>query len=163
MLVFFPVLAESESESESESEAESEVVSEAESEAESESEPEGESEPDIDPEPRASGQGVTSYTPRGEFHAMDCTDMVIGMARGDSSRIFDYYTRDRSTPRLDTFWGGSNDLTAALGFEEDGETTILFRKKLTATGKSDHDIVNEAMHVIWAIGQEPEDYYHSPK
>lgn len=36
----------------------------------------------------------------------------------------------RSTPRLDTFWGGKNDLTAAMGFEKDGVTTILFRKKL---------------------------------
>jgi hypothetical protein len=36
----------------------------------------------------------------------------------------------RSTPRFDTFWGGKNDLTAAMGFEKDGVTTILFRKKL---------------------------------
>jgi hypothetical protein len=36
----------------------------------------------------------------------------------------------RSTPRFDTFWGGKNDLTAAMGFEKDGITTILFRKKL---------------------------------
>ena len=64
---------------------------------------------------------------RGEFHAMDCTDMVIGMANGDSSRIWDYYTRDRSTPRRDTYWGGSNDLTAAAGWERDGETIIMFR------------------------------------
>ena len=46
-------------------------------------------------EPEVQGKGVTSYTPKGEFHAMDCTDMVIGMARGDASRIWDYYTRDR--------------------------------------------------------------------
>jgi hypothetical protein len=36
----------------------------------------------------------------------------------------------RSTPRVDTFWGGKNDLTAAMGYEKDGITTILFRKKL---------------------------------
>ena len=46
-------------------------------------------------EPEVKGKGVTSYTPKGEFHAMDCVDMVIGMARGDASRIWDYYTRDR--------------------------------------------------------------------
>jgi len=61
---------------------------------------------------------------------MDCTDIVIGMARGSSSRVWDYYTRDRATPRFDTFWGGKNDLTAAMGFERDGVTTIVFRKKL---------------------------------
>lgn len=73
---------------------------------------------------------LNPYTPRHDFNAMDCTDIVIGMARGTVSRIWDYYTRDRSTPRLDTFWGGKNDLTAALGFEKDGVTTILFRKRL---------------------------------
>lgn len=35
------------------------------------------------------------YTPRHDFNPMDCTDMVIGMARGTASRIWDYYTRDR--------------------------------------------------------------------
>ena len=36
---------------------------------------------------------------------MDCTDIVIGTAKGEYSRIADYYTRDRSTPRLDSFFG----------------------------------------------------------
>lgn len=36
----------------------------------------------------------------------------------------------RSTPRLDGYWGGKNDLIAAIGFEKDGVTTIAFRKKL---------------------------------
>lgn len=112
---------------------------------------------------------------------MDCTDIVIGMARGTTSRIWDYYTRDRSTPRLDTFWGGKNDLTAAMGFEKDGITTILFRKKLIgklknnsipqtfkclfflATEPTDHSIENDLMHVIWARGQETGQYNHFPK
>ena len=71
--------------------------------------------------------GAPPFAPRGEFHAMDCVDMVIGTARGGTSRIFDYYTRDRSTPRPDEFWGGQDDLTAAVGWERDGETTVLFR------------------------------------
>ena len=64
---------------------------------------------------------------------------------------------------MDSFWGGTDDLTGALGFERDGETTIVFRKKLKGNSFSDQDIVNDEMHVIWAIGQEPENYYHSPK
>ena len=68
------------------------------------------------------------------------------------SRIWDYYTRDRSTPKRDTVWGGSNDLTAAAGWERDGETVIMFRKKLKGNGFTDHDIVDENMHVIWAVG-----------
>ena len=119
----------------------------------------------ISPEPAPKGKDVTNFTPKGDFHAMDCTDMVVGMARGSATRVFDYYTRDRSTPRRDdTFWGGNNDLTAAVGFERDGETTILFRKKLDATsGFSDASIGNEELHVIWAIGQEPENYFHAPR
>jgi hypothetical protein len=35
------------------------------------------------------------YAPRHDFNAMDCTDIVIGSARGTTSRIWDYYTRDR--------------------------------------------------------------------
>ena len=64
---------------------------------------------------------------------MDCTDMVIGSARGMRSRVGDYYTRDRSTPLHDEVYGGTQSLTAALGFEENGYTTILFRKKIQGT------------------------------
>lgn len=84
---------------------------------------------------------------------MDCTDIIIGSARGKTSRVWDYYTRDRSTPRLDTFFGGKSDLTATGGFEENGVTIIMFRKKLEADHESDHTIVNDLMTVIWARGQ----------
>ncbi|KAL1129683.1 hypothetical protein AAG570_012628 [Ranatra chinensis] len=108
------------------------------------------------------GEVLGPYTPRHDFNAMDCTDMVIGTARGMTFRIWDYYTRDRSTPRVDTFWGGKNDLTAAMGFEKDGVTTILFRKKLIATEPTDHSIENAMMHIIWARGQEIGNYVHVP-
>jgi len=62
---------------------------------------------------------------------MDCTDIIIGAARGERSRIGDYYTRDRASPRSDAFYGGGkNSLTAAIGQEKRGATTILFRRKL---------------------------------
>lgn len=35
------------------------------------------------------------YVPRGDFSGMDCSDIIIGMAKGNYSRIGDYYTRDR--------------------------------------------------------------------
>ena len=51
---------------------------EAESEPASEPEPATEPEPSTEPEPAAEPavEGATSWTPRGDFHAMDCTDMV---------------------------------------------------------------------------------------
>nr|CAD7442476.1 unnamed protein product [Timema bartmani] len=53
------------------------------------------------------------YTPIHDFHAMDCTDIIIGSAR--------------------------------------------------ATEPTDHSIERDLMHVIWAQGQEPNKYVHSPK
>jgi hypothetical protein len=66
---------------------------------------------------------------------MDCMDLVVGTARGSYSRIADYYTRDRSAPRFDSFYGGEDSLTAAIGDEVDGYTRILFRRKLQGTVK----------------------------
>ena len=51
-----------------------------------------------------------------DFHAMDCTDIVIGVARGEAGSISDFYTRDRSTPRRDTFWVSSFILPAEINY-----------------------------------------------
>ncbi|KAK4296451.1 hypothetical protein Pmani_031050 [Petrolisthes manimaculis] len=144
-------------EPEPEAEAEAEAESKAEPEAEAEAEAEAESEPESEPL-----SGDSPFVPKLDFHAMDCTDIVIGAAQGNLYLIEDYYTRDRSTPRVDEFWGGESSLTAALGWEEDGVTTILFRRKLEATHPTDHPIKDELTHVIWAKGQEPGRYIHSP-
>ena len=81
------------------------------------------------------------------MHAMDCTDIVIGTARGNQYRIFDYYTRDRSTPRMDEFYGGSQSLTAAVGKEENGITTIIFRKPLSAGELSYSQLLLHVVHI----------------
>ena len=93
---------------------------------------------------------------------MDCTDIVIGTAKGSMSRVGDYYTRDRSTPRHDSIYGGKYDLTSTGGFEVDGVTTIIFRKKLSASEPTDHSIEDDLMNVIWARGQEEGKYVHFP-
>lgn len=61
---------------------------------------------------------------------MDCTDIVIGVARGNQYRVIDYYTRDRATPRSDEFYGGVDSLTGAIASEEDGMTIVKWRKTL---------------------------------
>lgn len=93
---------------------------------------------------------------------MDCTDIIIGTARGMTYRIGDYYTRDRSTPRQDTFWGGTDSLTGAMGYEKDGVTTIMFRRSLASDEPTDYEIRDAGMQVIWAKGQEPGKYVHRP-
>ena len=94
MIQLFAAYPEAEAESEAESGAESEAEAGAESEAESEAEAGAEAESETSAVAKKSSSFV-GYTPRGDFNPMDCNDMVIGMARGDTSRVFDYYTRDR--------------------------------------------------------------------
>ncbi|KAL9702958.1 hypothetical protein quinque_006476 [Culex quinquefasciatus] len=77
---------------------------------------------------------------------MDCTDIVIETAHWKTHRVWDYYIRDRSTPRVDAFWGGKSDLTETGGFEGEGTTTIVFRRKLAANEPTDHSIVNDLVH-----------------
>lgn len=86
-------------------------------------------------------------------HPMDCMDMVIGSARGNTFRLFDYYSRDRSTPRMDSFFGGVDSLTAAVGSETNGVTTLRWRRKLTGDGPADHNITDAVHDVIYAYGQ----------
>nr|CAB3262519.1 uncharacterized protein LOC100180169 [Phallusia mammillata] len=94
---------------------------------------------------------------------MDCVDVVIGSVKDSLHRVQDMYTRDRSTPRADNFYGGSDDITGSAGSQVDGFTTIAFRKRLQATHGSDHPIENLLTHVIWAMGQSIDQYFHSPR
>ncbi|XP_046972493.1 uncharacterized protein LOC124539236 [Vanessa cardui] len=170
----------SEPEPSPEPKSEPEPSPEPKSEPEPSPEPKSEPEPFPNPEPEPNAEvdseyllvkGFTEesgyfpsheYVPKFDFNPMDCTDIVIGTAKGNYHRVLDYYTRDRSTPRVDTFWGGHDDITAASGFEENGVTTIMFRKKIKAKEPSDHSFVDDLMHVIWARGQEYGHYIHSP-
>ena len=104
-----------------------------------------------------------------DFHGMDCTDIVLGSVRdGSYTRVLDYYTRDRSTPRYDSVFGGKDDITGAAGKEQDGRTVIVFRKKTLATHETDHPFQGE-LHFIWAHGRNDLDFfgddelkYHGP-
>ena len=52
-------------------------------------------------------------------------------------------------------------MTAAIGWEEDGVTTVMFRKPVTGSrdaGKSDHDFYG-LLKIIWAYGQSGVDFY----
>ncbi|XP_050401897.1 uncharacterized protein LOC130010296 [Patella vulgata] len=158
------------------------AASEPEPEYTAEPETHGEPEPTVEPEGEPEGGGgncpatvpAPGYSAGGGFrgtsdttggnvgHPMDCTDIIIGSANGQLSRVGDYYTRDRSTPKRDVEFGQTESLTAAIGFEENGETTILFRRKLIATERADYTIADALMHVIWAKGQDETNYIHRP-
>ena len=108
-------------------------------------------------------EAIKKYTPKFEFHDMDCTDIVIGTAKGNLGRVVDSYTRDRSTPLDDDQYGGGNDLTAAMAYEDEEGTVMMFRKPLQATHPSDQSIEEGLMHVIWAHGQTFGQYSHAPR
>lgn len=80
---------------------------------------------------------------------MDCTDIVIGSAIGDMSRIGDYYTVSRATPRQDSFYGGEDSLSAAVGWEENGVTTVMFRKPLKGTFIYSNDQLVMRLKCCW--------------
>ena len=65
------------------------------------------------------------------LHPMDCTDIILGSARGEQYRVYDYYTRDRGQPWKDDFYNGEDSITAAVGKEEDGYTYMKWRRLLT--------------------------------
>jgi len=127
----------------SEPEPEPEPTSEPEPEPEPEPTSEPEPEPETGPEPEPEPNGIPiiyiytifnshDFSDNSNLHPMDCVDIVVGAAREKQSRILDYYTRDRSTPRTDDFYGGRDSLTAAVGMERDGMTYIKFRRRLDA-------------------------------
>ncbi len=144
--------AKAEAEAEAEAESEGYAEGEAEGEAESEAEAEAEGEAESEGEARYLVDKTNKYTPKGAMHEMDCADIVIGMARGSAGRVFDAYTRDRSTPMPDALYGGKDDLTAAIGYEDGDMTTIAFRRKFKADEPTDYPI-DGLFEVIWAHGQ----------
>ena len=77
--------------------------------------------------------------------------------------IFILYCKhpDRSTPRRDKVYGGQDDLTAAIGWEQDGVTTVMFRKPASGaedSGKQDHNFGGQ-LTLIWAYGQTGVEFY----
>ncbi|XP_021958125.1 uncharacterized protein LOC110854037 [Folsomia candida] len=111
------------------------------------------------PAPQQTSISQPSFTPsewaaKDPFTPMDCSDIIVGSARGNYHRIRDTYSRGRHTPLPDYIWGGRDDLIGAVGWEQYGVTTLAFRRRMDAADGPDHPIRGD-MQVIWARGQEP--------
>ena len=96
---------------------------------------------------------------RRQLHPMDCQDIIIGKARGDLSNVGDYYTRDQSTPKRDEFYGGKNDLKAAIGWEQSGKTTIMFQKPINSDDAHTDNGFKSDITLIWAYGEPDDSFY----
>lgn len=122
--------------------------------------PEGEpAAPEPEPEGTPEPEGEAAAT----LHPMDCQDVVTISAVGNRHRILDSYTRDRSTPRPDSFYDGRDDLTAAAAKRVDGVLHAIFRRKLVSTDKADHTFTDTNFRFIWARGQDPKRFFHNPQ
>ncbi|ELU07299.1 hypothetical protein CAPTEDRAFT_222245 [Capitella teleta] len=136
-------------------------------------EPDGEPTGEPDGEPTGEPDGEPDEEPDGEptnegadpnLHEMDCIDVTIGLAKKNLHQVRDYYTPDRSTPRLDEEYGGTQSLSAAIASQQGDTLTMIFRRKLKATEPSDYSIdQGKNMHVVWARGQTELEYHHSPR
>ncbi|VDM93706.1 unnamed protein product, partial [Onchocerca ochengi] len=86
-------------------------------------------------------------------HSMDCLDIVIGLINdNDISNVRDYYSFSQLTPLPDEFFGGQDSLTSAIAYQQDGITTVIFRKPLEASDQADRTISSKETTVIWAKG-----------
>uniref|UniRef100_A0A0M3HYW6 EGF-like domain-containing protein n=1 Tax=Ascaris lumbricoides TaxID=6252 RepID=A0A0M3HYW6_ASCLU len=97
------------------------------------------------------------------LHPMDCTDIVTGAVVEGRSRINDMYTRDRSTPLVDTLLDGEESFSAAYGIEQDGRTIIMFRRRIAEIEPSDHPLGPGKLFVIYAKGQTSDALMHVSK
>uniref|UniRef100_A0A0R3S1G0 DOMON domain-containing protein n=1 Tax=Elaeophora elaphi TaxID=1147741 RepID=A0A0R3S1G0_9BILA len=155
------------------------LKTESESVLESEPEPEPEPKPEtstdfsvdtlVDISKPESEQWVTSVTkepkPKAEItpqlkeeknekaeDAMDCLDMVIGMMINGVSQVRDYYSLSQIALQPDEFFGGQDSLTSATVYQQDGITTVVFRKPLRASDQADRTISPKETIVVWAKG-----------
>lgn len=71
-------------------------------------------------------------------HPMDCFDMVIGMMIDGMSQVRDYYSVSHIMPQPDEFFGGKDSLASATAYQQDGVTTIVFRKPLKGESYQDN-------------------------
>uniref|UniRef100_A0A915PXC5 DOMON domain-containing protein n=1 Tax=Setaria digitata TaxID=48799 RepID=A0A915PXC5_9BILA len=126
-------------------------------------EPGPESEPEPEPEPlpvsvstRHKPESIVQESEEGKDEdgeeSVDCLDIVIGSVIDGVSQIRDYYSFSQITPKPDEFFGGQDSLTSAAAYQQDGITTVIFRKPLQASDKTDRTLSPEETIVIWAKG-----------
>jgi len=99
---------------------------------------------------------------RYQLHHMDCSDIVFASEHEGRHRVVDMYTRDRSTPQADTWYNGTDDLTAAVATRVDGILHVRFRRNLTSADPTDHGFSDIPFRLNWARGQTPTQFWHMP-
>ena len=97
-------------------------------------------------------------------HPMMNQDVTVGFASSDRFRIQDAYTPSRARPLPDAYFGGQDDILDAIGYETEDTTYFKFTRPLRpADGIVDYCVLPEVNYlVIYAFGQSPESFSHTP-
>ena len=84
---------------------------------------------------------------------MKDADMVFGFVKDEEPVVLDLFsTGDFGPHPPDTELGGTNDILESSGMEQDGVTTIEFKRKLSTGDDYDHEIDRSTTRIIWAYG-----------
>jgi hypothetical protein len=97
---------------------------------------------------KAAGWVAVGFQP-GPLHRE--TDMVLGFVTGGEVSLLDMFsTADLGPCRADSELGGSSDIVEFGGREEDGETTIEFKRLLVTGDEYDGELSSGVNEIIWA-------------
>lgn len=81
------------------------------------------------------------------------SDIIVGWVSNGTVQVFDYFDHDRSSLSLDET-NGKNSILAFNGKEENGETSLKFRRKLQTGDDKDRDISEGTINVLYALSEE---------
>jgi hypothetical protein len=84
---------------------------------------------------------------------MQDADMVFGFVEGGAVTIFDMFSTGPTGPHPpDTDQGGSHDIVESGGTEENGVTTIEFKRALNTGDQYDHALSSGTHQILWSYG-----------
>jgi len=100
-------------------------------------------------------------------HGMIDTDIWYGNVVDGVANVYDTWSPNIAMPLMDVDYQHTNDITDVGGYEdeENGITTLFFKRKLTSDDDWDHQIVQGEMQVIFAWSANGDDslsHYHGP-
>jgi hypothetical protein len=105
---------------------------------------------EIDVEFAANG---TAYVALGFGDSMQGADMVVGFVdvNGKANALDMFCKAEHEAPKLDTSFGGTEDVDVVSGQSSNGRTTIRFKRKLDTGDKFDQAILPKgAVHLVYA-------------
>ncbi len=85
--------------------------------------------------------------------AMQDADIIFGIVKDGQAEIYDMFSTGTWGPHpLDTALGGTSDITVFGGTEENGYTTIEFKRALNTNDEYDNPLNSGNNKIIWAFG-----------